>query len=72
MAASLDEMVKAGYTTATLWALDTNARARRFYEIGGWRADGVTKIHDWGSFTCTDVRYVLDLMAGSSKLIPAK
>ena len=67
MAASLDEMVKAGYTTATLWALDTNARARRFYEIGGWRADDVTKIHDWGSFTCIDVRYMLDLSDRQTK-----
>jgi GNAT superfamily N-acetyltransferase len=61
LAASIDQMVRAGYETATLWALDTNARARRFYEIGGWKTDGATKIHDWGTFTCTDVRYVLDL-----------
>jgi GNAT superfamily N-acetyltransferase len=61
MNASLGEMLTAGYLAATLWALDTNARARRFYEIGGWTTDGVTKIHDWGSFTCIDVRYVLDL-----------
>jgi len=61
MDASLDEMVTAGYETASLWALDTNVRARRFYEIGGWTADGATKVHDWVSFTCTDVRYVFDL-----------
>jgi len=54
-------MVEAGYETATLWALDTNTRARRFYEIGGWKIDGATKLHDWGTFVCTDVRYVLDL-----------
>lgn len=61
LAASIDQMVEAGYETATLWALDTNARARRFYEIGGWKTDGATKVHDWGTFVCTDVRYVLDL-----------
>lgn len=61
LAASIDQMIEAGYETATLWALDTNARARRFYEIGGWKSDGATKIHDWGTFVCTDVRYVLDL-----------
>jgi GNAT superfamily N-acetyltransferase len=61
LAASIDQMVAAGYETATLWALDTNARARRFYEIGGWSLDGTTKSHDWGTFVCTDVRYVLDL-----------
>ncbi len=61
MEASLDEMVAAGYETACLWALDTNVRARRFYEVGGWKTDGVSKVHDWGTFTCIDVRYVLDL-----------
>lgn len=61
MAAALDEMAKAGYSTASLWALDTNTRARRFYEIGGWREDGTTKLHDWGTFQCTDIRYVIDL-----------
>jgi GNAT superfamily N-acetyltransferase len=61
MEVSLDEMVAGGYETASLWALDTNVRARRFYEIGGWKADGVTKVHDWGTFTCIDVRYVFDL-----------
>jgi GNAT superfamily N-acetyltransferase len=61
MEISIDQLVFAGYQTASLWALDTNARARRFYEIGGWRHDGTTKIHDWGPFVCTDVRYVLDL-----------
>jgi GNAT superfamily N-acetyltransferase len=61
LAAAIDEMIVARYTTATLWALDTNARARRFYETGGWRLDGATKLNDWGTFVCTDVRYVLDL-----------
>jgi GNAT superfamily N-acetyltransferase len=61
LSASIDQMVEAGYEIATLWALDTNARARRFYEIGGWKTDGATKLHDWGTFVCTDVRYVLDL-----------
>jgi len=61
MNASLERLRSAGYEMATLWALDTNTRARRFYEIGGWIPDGTTKIHDWGPFVCTDVRYVLDL-----------
>jgi GNAT superfamily N-acetyltransferase len=28
------------HTVATLWVLAGNARARRFYEAGGWRPDG--------------------------------
>lgn len=33
-----------GYSKATLWVLESNAQARRFYEIAGWRFDGRTKI----------------------------
>ncbi|HEX7083608.1 MAG TPA: GNAT family N-acetyltransferase [Gaiellaceae bacterium] len=32
------------YRAATLWVLDDNPRARRFYEIAGWRPDGGRKI----------------------------
>jgi ribosomal protein S18 acetylase RimI-like enzyme len=28
------------YDEATLWVLEDNARARRFYEAAGWRTDG--------------------------------
>jgi RimJ/RimL family protein N-acetyltransferase len=31
--------------TATLWVVDGNARAQRFYERLGWRYDGITKTH---------------------------
>lgn len=57
MAAVVDEMAAGGYRTATLWVLATNARARRRYEHLGWAADGATKLHDWGEFVATDVRY---------------
>jgi GNAT superfamily N-acetyltransferase len=29
-----------GFLAATLWVLETNERARRFYEIAGWKPDG--------------------------------
>ena len=29
-----------GFSAVTLWVLETNERARRFYEVAGWRADG--------------------------------
>jgi GNAT superfamily N-acetyltransferase len=32
-----------GYSTAILWVLASNERARRFYEVSGWAADGGTK-----------------------------
>lgn len=33
-----------GYSEAILWVLESNRRARRFYEIAGWIADGGTKL----------------------------
>lgn len=43
MHAALDELAAHGYTAATLWVLRGNARAIRFYEYLGFRADGATK-----------------------------
>jgi len=31
-----------GFRTVTLWVLETNAEARRFYETAGWSTDGAT------------------------------
>jgi hypothetical protein len=36
-------MGEAGYTAATLWVIDGNRRARRFYAAAGWSVDGATK-----------------------------
>jgi GNAT superfamily N-acetyltransferase len=55
------EMRLASYRRATLWTLGTNERAKRFYERRGWVADGSSKLHDWGAFTATDVRYGIEL-----------
>jgi GNAT superfamily N-acetyltransferase len=38
--AAVDDLRAQGFAEATLWVLDTNERARRFYERQGWRADG--------------------------------
>jgi ribosomal protein S18 acetylase RimI-like enzyme len=61
MEAGLEALVAGGMARAMLWALGTNARARRFYERRGWCTDGTTKVHDWGAFVAVDVRYVRDL-----------
>jgi hypothetical protein len=39
--------------------LDTNQRARRFYEAGGWHSDGTLKQEPWpdAGFTLSEVRY---------------
>jgi GNAT superfamily N-acetyltransferase len=51
----------AGFSTMSAWVLETNARARTFYEHHHWRFDGTSKPHDWGTFTVTDVRYRVTL-----------
>lgn len=57
MAESLACLGTAGYQQVTLWVLDTNARARRFYEAAGFRADGAVKQDDRGEFQLREVRY---------------
>jgi ribosomal protein S18 acetylase RimI-like enzyme len=57
MAAALDRLGEAGFDQVTLWVLDSNARARRFYEAGGWLADGAAKRDDSFGVPMTEVRY---------------
>ena len=47
----------AGFREAVLWVLETNKRARRFYEIAGWKADGQTKTEIREQVVLNDVRY---------------
>ncbi|HLA93567.1 MAG TPA: GNAT family N-acetyltransferase [Actinomycetota bacterium] len=37
---AVGDLRERGFTEATLWVLETNERARRFYEIAGWKPDG--------------------------------
>ncbi|MFZ0773128.1 MAG: GNAT family N-acetyltransferase [Candidatus Sulfotelmatobacter sp.] len=46
-----------GYSTAILWVLESNARARRFYEIAGWSADGGSKLESRTGFELREVSY---------------
>lgn len=45
------------FSRATLWVLDSNSRARRFYEKAGWAPDGATKVDDRQAFALHEVRY---------------
>ena len=47
----------AGFSEAILWVLETNERARRFYEIAGWRPDGGQKTEHRGDVELREVRY---------------
>lgn len=55
------ELLRPGFAEATLWVLDSNARARAFYEKHGWHADGATKQDDRGDAVLSEVRYRLAL-----------
>jgi hypothetical protein len=57
MAAALGRLGEAGFGQVILWVLDTNVRARRFYEAGGWHADGPVKQDDSFGIPLTEVRY---------------
>ncbi len=46
MGAGLARLAAAKFEQATLWVLDSNVRARRFYEAGGWVADGARKVDE--------------------------
>jgi L-amino acid N-acyltransferase YncA len=59
--AAIEDLRQRGYRTAVLWVLESNARARRFYEIAAWRCDGTTKTEERSGVALREVRYQLDL-----------
>jgi pyridoxine 4-dehydrogenase len=67
MAAATSRLAADGFSEARLWVLDSNARARRFYEAGGWIPDGATKIDDTRGFPLTEVRYRIALPPHASR-----
>jgi GNAT superfamily N-acetyltransferase len=60
---AVDSLEQAGCSSATLWVLDVNARARKFYERSGWTTDGATKEDQRSTFTLHEVRYARELHA---------
>ncbi|HEV2592481.1 MAG TPA: GNAT family N-acetyltransferase [Gaiellaceae bacterium] len=47
----------ATWSEATLWVLEENVRARRFYERAGWEHDGVRKLETFLETEVAEVRY---------------
>lgn len=64
MSASLETLTGAGYAGASLWVLDTNARAIRFYEATGWHTDGAVKAADMAGVPIREARYRHELAHG--------
>jgi ribosomal protein S18 acetylase RimI-like enzyme len=50
-----------GFTAATLWVLETNDRARRFYETAGWTPDGTSTSERVDCEMRPTMRYRVDL-----------
>jgi ribosomal protein S18 acetylase RimI-like enzyme len=59
--AGVDGLRADGYRDAVLWVLETNTRARRFYEKHGWNPDGHTKVDQRETFALREVRYAIPL-----------
>lgn len=64
LAAAIEELRARGYASMTLWVLDGNARARRFYEAAGMRADGAVKVEIEEGAELPHTRYGLPLGPG--------
>jgi ribosomal protein S18 acetylase RimI-like enzyme len=55
------ELLRAQYSDATLYVLDDNPRARRFYEREGWTLDGTTKTGEFLGLPVAELRYRIAL-----------
>lgn len=58
---ALADLRERGFRTATLWVLETNERARRFYERQGWSPDGLATRERVDCEMRPTVRYRIDL-----------
>lgn len=57
MSEGITQLRGSGHTVAALWVLSANARARRFYQSGGWGRDGSERIDSVGGRSVHEVRY---------------
>jgi RimJ/RimL family protein N-acetyltransferase len=61
LAAGHGALAAGGFERAVLWVLPGNVRARRFYERGGWTADGAQREIQVTGGVIPEVRYAIDL-----------
>ncbi|WP_433831412.1 GNAT family N-acetyltransferase [Actinoplanes sp. CA-015351] len=59
MAAGVRQLASSGsgFSEATLWVLEANVRARRFYQAAGWFADGGRLVDESRGFPLEEIRY---------------
>lgn len=70
LGAAIEAFLGGGYDTATLWVVEGNTGARRFYARAGWSPDGASRREPLAAEgeagdLVTVVRYRLSLAAGS-------
>ncbi len=61
MHAVLETLPADGFDTATLWVLEDNPRARRFYEREGWAVDGGRREGEHLGVRTVEIRYRISL-----------
>jgi GNAT superfamily N-acetyltransferase len=61
---ALEVLTGSGFTSATLWVLGTNARARAFYHRRGWVQVAGLRTQEFDGRVVTDFRYGRPLPAG--------
>ena len=59
--AAMGKLRERGFARATLWVLEANAQARRFYEKAGWTWDGTVSHHQFECANEPMVRYAAEL-----------
>lgn len=57
ISAARSRLAALGFRKALLWVLAGNVRAVRFYEMNGWVADGVRRMHERHGVEIPEVRY---------------
>ena len=60
-AVAIQDVRGRGFETATLWVLESNELARRFFEIAGWRPDGTEASERVDGEMRSTVRYRVEL-----------
>ena len=66
MTNALAQLAGIGGERAVLWVLEANDRARRFYDRGGWRPDGETRVEAVSGEPVPQLRYSRPLVGGSA------
>jgi GNAT superfamily N-acetyltransferase len=63
------DLTAVGGDRAVLWVLEANERARRFYDRGGWKPDGATRVEAVNGEPVPQLRYSRPLSRGGPTVL---